>query len=314
MDPTAVSTVESHRHEGAANAPGHVPLQPRPSAHMPLGRSRLLPDKQVAATRLTWLAQLLTACMLMLLAVAPRADPALQGRVVSVPDGDTLTLQDAAGQNRRIRLAYVAAPDLRQPFGKEAQSSLAAMVLGREIRVEIQSSATDELLLAEIITPEGTNANLELLRRGIAWHNDTGAPSATVRAHYLSAMREAQKERLGVWALDRLELPEDFRARIKRLQRWWVYVSVGFGVLALLSVIVHAHRSRIDAWLAQQDAMEEERAERRRLTNAAQKAEAAERELTREIANREMDRLAKARRSRERAERHPPASNGSDPN
>jgi len=41
----------------------------------------------------------------------------LEGRVVSVADGDTLTLLDASHQQHRIRLAGIDEPEKGQPFG-----------------------------------------------------------------------------------------------------------------------------------------------------------------------------------------------------
>ena len=49
----------------------------------------------------------------------------LTGKVVSVHDGDTLTVLDAASSQRFIRLHGIDAPEAKQPFGNVARKALA---------------------------------------------------------------------------------------------------------------------------------------------------------------------------------------------
>jgi endonuclease YncB( thermonuclease family) len=62
----------------------------------------------------------------------------LEGRVVGVTDGDTLTLLSADRHPVRVRLAGIDAPERGQPFGARAKRSLAELTFGREVRVEVQ--------------------------------------------------------------------------------------------------------------------------------------------------------------------------------
>jgi len=48
----------------------------------------------------------------------------ITGRVVSVADGDTLTLLDTTNQTHKIRLAGIDAPEKKQDFGQKAKVSL----------------------------------------------------------------------------------------------------------------------------------------------------------------------------------------------
>jgi endonuclease YncB( thermonuclease family) len=61
----------------------------------------------------------------------------LEGRVVGVADGDTVTLLDVNRQQHKIRLAGIAAPEKGQPYGQRSKQHLADLALweGRKGRV-----------------------------------------------------------------------------------------------------------------------------------------------------------------------------------
>ncbi len=60
----------------------------------------------------------------------------LEGRVVRVTDGDTLTLLDNSCQQYRIRLAGVDAPEKGQPYGQRSKQHLADLAFGKEARAD----------------------------------------------------------------------------------------------------------------------------------------------------------------------------------
>jgi endonuclease YncB( thermonuclease family) len=53
------------------------------------------------------------------------------GRVVSIADGDTLTILDTSNQQHRIRLNGVDAPEKAQAFGNVSKQNLARLAFGR---------------------------------------------------------------------------------------------------------------------------------------------------------------------------------------
>lgn len=55
----------------------------------------------------------------------------LQGRVVGVADGDTITVLDASNTQYKIRLAGIDAPEKKQPFGQVSKKSLSGLVYAR---------------------------------------------------------------------------------------------------------------------------------------------------------------------------------------
>lgn len=59
----------------------------------------------------------------------------IQGKVVHIADGDTLTVLVDKRQVK-IRLAEIDAPELRQDYGQRAKQALGSLVFGKVVRVD----------------------------------------------------------------------------------------------------------------------------------------------------------------------------------
>ncbi len=129
----------------------------------------------------------------------------LQGRVMSVLDGDTITVLDAANVQRTIRLAGVDAPELRQPFGAKAKETLSARVLGKQARVAPRGIRDGRAL--GVVWLNDRNVNLELVAAGWAWHDKASDASDELAA----AEKSAREQRLGLWGDPGLTPPWDWR-------------------------------------------------------------------------------------------------------
>lgn len=91
----------------------------------------------------------------------------LHGAVVSVQDGDTLTVRIEGGE-RAVRLDGVDAPELGQPFGRSARRSLAELCRGKEAKVVERGKDGEGRMLASVHCGE-VDVNAEQVRRGMAW-------------------------------------------------------------------------------------------------------------------------------------------------
>ena len=60
----------------------------------------------------------------------------LTGRLVSVADGDTVTVLDATNTQHKIRVAGIDAPEKKQAFGNRSKDNLAELVAGKDVSVE----------------------------------------------------------------------------------------------------------------------------------------------------------------------------------
>jgi endonuclease YncB( thermonuclease family) len=57
----------------------------------------------------------------------------VEGRVVGVSDGDTITVFDGAKVQHKMRLAGIDAPEKGQAFGERARESLSRLVFDRQV-------------------------------------------------------------------------------------------------------------------------------------------------------------------------------------
>jgi len=125
----------------------------------------------------------------------------LSGQVVSIADGDTITVKPERGPSVKVRLIGIDAPERGQAFGTRARQELGELVAGQV--VEIVGTEKDRYgrLLGDV-RHEGRSINLELIRRGFAWaYVEFDAPR-----EYVAAEADARAARRGLWA-DREPIP-----------------------------------------------------------------------------------------------------------
>ncbi len=125
----------------------------------------------------------------------------LQGRVVAIADGDTLTVLDATLQQHGIRLQGIDAPESRQAFGKVSKYHLSSLAGGREVTVVYEKFDRYGRAVGKVLVGQ-SDMNLEQLRAGLAWvFTDYEAElSSTDRRAYRGAEQEARHLHRGLWA------------------------------------------------------------------------------------------------------------------
>jgi micrococcal nuclease len=136
------------------------------------------------------------------LIVSTWTSPAFAGAatVLSIGDGDTLTVNDA-GRRTTIRLACIDAPESAQrPYGGQSRAALQALApVGATVTVQGNKKDRYGRTVAEILRGS-TNVNLELVRRGEAFVYRQ-YQSGCDRNAYLSAEKHAESTRRGVWSV-----------------------------------------------------------------------------------------------------------------
>lgn len=133
------------------------------------------------------------------------------GLVVHIADGDTLTVLDATKTQRRIRLAYIDAPESRQAYGNAAKQSLAGVCFRKTAKVATIDTDRYGRTVA-LVSCEGVTANAAQLTAGFAWVYTQYAP----RDFSGRALEQsARAQRLGLWADESPVPPWLFRKRAK---------------------------------------------------------------------------------------------------
>ncbi len=148
---------------------------------------------------------------LLLLAAAAHAE-IISGRVVSISDGDTLTIAEATKQSHTIRLLGIDAPEITQDFGQKARTTLSAFALNQHATAkckQVERSRGKQC----VVVVGGSDVGLEQLRAGMAWwyrqHN--AQQSAKERTDYEQAEFMAKIRRFGLWNSKNPMPPWDWR-------------------------------------------------------------------------------------------------------
>ena len=119
----------------------------------------------------------------------------LSGKVVSIADGDTITVLDTDNTEHKIRLLCIDAPERSQDFGTRSKDELASMIAGSDVNVEYTEKDQYGRILG-YVDNDSTLSNLEQVKRGMAWvyrkYCDT--------CEYYDAEVYARNNMLGIWS------------------------------------------------------------------------------------------------------------------
>ena len=134
----------------------------------------------------------------------------LLGRVVSVADGDTVTVLDASNLQHKIRLQGIDAPEKAQPFGERSKQSLSRMVFGKDVRVEGAKRDKYKRIVGKVwVQPDGCpscpmtlDAGHAQITAGLAWwyRKYANEQSPKDRGAYEFSEQEARAKRVGLWS------------------------------------------------------------------------------------------------------------------
>jgi endonuclease YncB( thermonuclease family) len=128
-------------------------------------------------------------------AAAPAATP-IDAFVLQVIDGDTIDVVPTGdGDERRIRLAGIDAPERAQPGGAEATRALSRAILNRRVRLRVEDEDAYGRLVARVFV-EGADVNLGLVAAGHAW----AYRQYTSDEALIGAEADAKAARRGLWA------------------------------------------------------------------------------------------------------------------
>lgn len=135
----------------------------------------------------------------------------LTGKVISIADGDTITVL-TDNTTHKIRLSGIDAPEKSQTFGNQSKQSLAEIIFQKTVTVNFNKRDKYNRIVGKVIF-NNTDINLEQIKRGLAWHYKKYASEQDVEDRSIYANEEylAQEHKKGLWSdLDRIP-PWEFR-------------------------------------------------------------------------------------------------------
>lgn len=127
---------------------------------------------------------------------AATAAQTIEGRVVGISDGDTLTLLTADREEVRVRLAEIDTPEAGQPYGTRARRALSDLAFRRDARVTVVDTDRYGRTVGRVHVG-ATDVNADLVQHGAAWVYLKYAKDPALFA----LERQARADRVGIWSL-----------------------------------------------------------------------------------------------------------------
>ena len=160
-----------------------------------------------------------SACVfLSILAAFSAHSELVSGYVFSVHDGDTITLQTETA-TKKIRLAGIDAPELKQPYGFESRDALRQDILSQQVTVDTNKTDKYGRSVGKIML-NGEDINLKQLSRGMAWvYTDyIKELSAEDQGLYKAAEKTANDDHIGLWLDDQPVAPWTYRVQTRQMK------------------------------------------------------------------------------------------------
>lgn len=90
----------------------------------------------------------------------------VQGKVIRVADGDTITVLTEGHQQVKVRLYGIDAPEHKMPYGRNSGDALKSLVAGEDVLVKILDTDRYGRVVGLVETEDGTEVNRQMVREG----------------------------------------------------------------------------------------------------------------------------------------------------
>ena len=152
--------------------------------------------------------------VLALLFCTPTFAATFTGQEVAITDGDTITVF-VSGQQVKVRLYGIDAPERKQPFGVRSRQYLSDLCFQKKARVDDLGRDRYGRVVGRVVCA-GKDTSVEMIRAGMAWVFDGNADSHVMYRRYLYRLEDsARTDRRGLWADQKPIPPWRKRKRLK---------------------------------------------------------------------------------------------------
>lgn len=133
----------------------------------------------------------------------------LEGTVVKIADGDTITVLDSNKAQHRVRIAGIDAPEKGQPFGNASRKRLDELVARKDVRVEFDKYDRYGRIVGKVLVKppdcptcgKTLDVGLSQVSSGMAWwyRQYANEQSPEDQGRYEFAEQEAKAKKVGLW-------------------------------------------------------------------------------------------------------------------
>ncbi len=121
----------------------------------------------------------------------------ITGKVISVADGDTITILDKKYRQTKIRLYGIGTPEKGQPYGKAAKKFTSKLTYKEQAKVR-QYDKDRYGRTVGVVFVDGINVNEEIIRAGYAWQYQKYCKASFCK-DWLQLEKKARNSKIGLW-------------------------------------------------------------------------------------------------------------------
>lgn len=144
----------------------------------------------------------------------------LTGKVVKILEGNSVEVFLGGNRKTEVLIQFIAIPHKDQVMHEIVEAHLAELILNKNVRVKVTSlnSLSEYGIQKGVVYSGNQDIGLQMLRDGAAWYNlpEKDNQNAGERRIYLENEAAAQKEKLGIWAVQDLVSPWEYQKQIRQ--------------------------------------------------------------------------------------------------
>lgn len=139
------------------------------------------------------------------------AQKIIQGKIIKVTDGDTVTLLARNNKKIKVRLYGIDCPEKGQDYYQVAKNYVSNQIFGKHVRVEVKNKDRYNRSVG-VIWYSNNNLNIDLLKNGLAWHYTDFDKSKA----YSEAEKTARLAKRNIWSKKSPTAPWQWRKNKKK--------------------------------------------------------------------------------------------------
>ncbi len=133
----------------------------------------------------------------------------LSGNISKISDGDTLSL-NAKGEQYKIRLLGIDAPELKQSFGKQSRNHLLKLCpIKSRAKVFFKKRDKYGRILGRLECKNAKEVNKQMVLEGFAW------AYREYSKEFVKQEQRAKQLKKGLWSEENPIYPQDFRKQFR---------------------------------------------------------------------------------------------------